>query len=109
MTQEVESNRSLYQKINHIGLELISTDPDNLKTQFLPSIDRINSSWQTITVEILSHSRNFNELVKCAEKYSGIKEPLEQWLDEMEGNIENFEEIALDSDVIIEQINQQKV
>ena len=109
MTQEVESNRSLYQKINHIGLELISTDPDNLKTQFLPSIDRINSSWQTITVEILSHSRNFNELVKCAEKYSGIKEPLEQWLDEMEGNIENFEEIALDSNVIIEQINQQKV
>ena len=109
MTQEVETNRSLYQRINHIGRELLSADPENLTQQFLPVIERMNTTWQTITVEILSHTRNFDELVKCAEKYNGVKEPLEAWLDEIEARIDGLDEIALDLNVVTKQIDEQKV
>ena len=109
MTQDIESNRSLYHQLNHIGRELISIDPDNLTSQFLPAIERINSAWQTITVEILSHSRDYDELVKCAEKYNGVKEPLEAWLDGFEVRVDHLSEIALDISVIEEQVNEQKV
>ena len=109
MTQDFESNRSLYQKINHIGRELISIDPDSLTSQFLPAIERINTAWQTVTVEILSHSRDYDELVKCAEKYNGVKEPLDSWLSDVEIRIERLEDIALDISVIEEQVSQHKV
>lgn len=109
MTQDIESKRSLYQQVNHIGRELISIDPNNITTQLTTSIERINAAWHTITVEILSHSRDYNELVKCAEKYNGVKEPLEAWLDEVELRIVQLKDIALDSDVIEEQISEQKV
>ena len=109
VTQDVESNRSLYQKFNLIGRELISIDQDMLAPQFLPAIDRINSAWQTITVELLSHSRDYDELVKCAEKYSGIKEPLDSWLDNVEARISHMNDIALDINVIQEQLKSQKV
>ena len=109
MTQDVESNRSLYEKVNHIGRELISIDPDNLTLQFLPAIERINAAWQSVMVEILSHSRDFGELVKCAEKYNGVKEPLESWLDDIDVRIGRLEDVALDISVIQEQVNEQKV
>lgn len=109
MTQDVESRSTLYQKINHIGRELISIDPDNLTSQILPSIDRINTAWHTIKVEIISHNRDYDELVKCAEKYNGVKEPLEAWLDDVESRINALGEIALEASVIEEQISEQKV
>lgn len=105
----MESNRSLYQKINHIGHELIVIDPEELTSEFFPVLDRVNTSWQTVTVEILSHSRSFNELVKCSEKYFGIKEPLDLWLDEVEANMKEIKAIAVDIEVIDEQIIEQKV
>ncbi len=109
ITQEIESNRSLYQKINHIGHELIVIDPEELTSEFLPVLDCVNTSWQTVTVEILSHSRSFNELIKCSEKFYGIKEPLELWLDEVEANMTSMDPIAVDIEVIERQINEQKV
>ncbi len=105
----MESNRSLYQKINHIGHELIVIDPEELTSEFFPVLDRVNTSWQTVTVEILSHSRSFNELIKCSEKYFGIKEPLDLWLDEVEANMKEMKAIAVDIEVIDEQIIEQKV
>ena len=109
MTQDVESNRSLYEKVNHIGRELISVDPDNLTSQFLPAIEQINTAWQSVTVEILSHSRDFDELVKCAEKFNNVKEPLDSWLDDIEVRIGHLEDVALDINVLQKQINEQKV
>lgn len=88
---------------------MIAIDQEEFSLQFLTMIDRVNTSWQSITVEILSHSRSFNELVKCSEKYNGVKDPLEIWLDDIEVQIKDMEPIAIDIDVINLQFKQQKV
>ena len=72
-------------------------------------LDSVNRNWQAVAVQLINHSRRFDEVVKCAEKYHGIKQPLLSWLDRMEGKVTTLNPVSVFSQTVLEQMSEQKM
>uniref|UniRef100_A0A7M5WLK9 KASH domain-containing protein n=1 Tax=Clytia hemisphaerica TaxID=252671 RepID=A0A7M5WLK9_9CNID len=108
ISDDVEKNRPSFQYINQCGHELISMDRSRQTSEHLPLLDRINKKWQAITLQLINHTRKFDEVVKCSEKYHSLLQPLLQWFDRMEGRVTTLAPVAIQSQVLIEQLGEQK-
>lgn len=109
ISEDVEKSRPSFQHINQCGHELVSVDRSRQTSEHLPLLDRINKKWQSIALELINHTRKFDEVVKCSEKYHGLLQPLLQWFNKMEGRVTTLAPVAVQSQVLIEQLGEQKV
>ncbi len=105
----MESHRLEFQLINQCGHELINLEKNRKDSHLLPILDSVNRNWQLAAIQLINHSRRFDEVVKCSEKYHGIKQPLISWLDKMEGKVTTLEPVSVVPQAIMEQMNEQKV
>eukprot|EP00794_Sanderia_malayensis_P004519 gene4519-5115_t len=87
ITEDVEAHRMELQLINQCGHELINLEKNRKESHLLPILDSVNRNWQVAAIHLINHSRRFDEVVKCSEKYHGIRQPLAIWLDKMEGRL----------------------
>ena len=71
--------------------------------ELLPILDQINKNWQAVAIELINHTR------KCSEKYHGTLQPLQQWFEKMEGRVASLAPVAVQSQVLLEQLAEQKV
>lgn len=109
ITKDVESHRYDFQLINQCGHELINLEQDRKSSHLLPMLDSVNRNWQAVALQLINHSRRFDEVVKCAEKYHGIKQPLISWLDRMEGKVTTLLPVSVLSHTVLEQMSEQKM
>ena len=109
ITEDVESHRYDFQLINQCGHELINLELDRKSSHLLPMLDSVNKNWQAVAVQLINHSRRFDEVVKCSEKYHGIKQPLMSWLDKMEGRVTTLEPVSVQPHSVMEQMSEQKM
>ena len=78
-------------------------------SHLLPIMDSVNRNWQAVAIQLINHSRRFDEVVKCSEKYHGIRQPLISWLDKMEGKVTTLEPVSVQPQIVLEQLSEQKV
>lgn len=76
--------------------------------ELLPLLDQINKNWQAIAIQVINHSRKFDEVVKCSEKYHGTLQPLLQWFDKMESHVTTLTQVSVQSQLLLEQLGEQK-
>ena len=105
----MELHRQAFQFINQCGHELISINKSKHTSTLLPVLDRVNKMWQAIAIQLINHTRKFDEVVKCSEKYHSTLQPLLQWFERMEGRITTIAPVAVEPQVILEQLTEQKV
>lgn len=105
----MELHRQAFQFINQCGHELISMDRNRHASDLLPVLDRVNKNWQAIAIQLINHTRKFDEVVKCSEKYHGTLQPLLQWFEKMEGRVTTLAPVAVQPQVLLEQLREQKV
>ena len=84
-------------------------DKNRYIQELLPILDQINKNWQAVAIELINHTRKFDELIKCSEKYHGTLQPLQQWFEKMEGRVASLASVAVQSQVLLEQLAEQKV
>lgn len=84
-------------------------DRSRKTSELLPLLDRINKKWQAVSTQLITHTRKFDEVVKCSEKYHGLLQPLLQWFDKIEGRVTTLSPVAVQPQVLIEQLTEQKV
>ncbi|XP_065062306.1 titin-like isoform X4 [Rhopilema esculentum] len=109
ITEDVESHRYDFQLINQCGHELVNLEQDRKSSHLLPILDSVNKNWQAVALQLINHSRRFDEVVKCAEKYHGIKQPLMLWLDKMEGKVTTLRPVSVQPHIVLEQMSEQKM
>ena len=109
ITKDVESHRYDFQLINQCGHELINLEKDRKSSHLLPMLDSVNRNWQAVAIQLINHSRRFDEVVKCAEKYHGIKQPLMSWLDRMEGKVTTLNPVSVLAKTVLDQMSEQKM
>ena len=84
-------------------------DKNRYIQELLPILDQINKNWQAVAIELINHTRKFDELIKCSEKYHGTLQPLQQWFEKMEGRVASLAPVAVQPQVLLEQLGEQKV
>ena len=104
----MEAHRQTFQLINQCGHELITIDKNRRSSDLLPVLDRVNKNWQAVAIRLINHSRKFDEVVKCSEKYHGTLQPLKIWLDKMEGRVTTLSTVAVQPQMVLEQMSEQK-
>ena len=109
ITKDIESHRYDFQLINQCGHELINLEHDRKSSHLLPMLDSVNRNWQAVAIQLINHSRRFDEVVKCAEKYHGVKQPLISWLDRMEGKVTTLTPVSVLAPTVLEQMSEQKM
>ncbi|XP_065668233.1 dystonin isoform X8 [Hydra vulgaris] len=108
LSEDVEFHRQAFQFINQCGHELISINKSKHTSTILPVLDKVNKMWQAVAIQLINHTRKFDEVVKCSEKYHSTLQPLLQWFEKMEGRITTIAPVAIDPQVILEQLTEQK-
>jgi hypothetical protein len=84
-------------------------DRSRKTSELLPLLDRINKKWQAVSIQLINHTRKFDEVVKSSEKYHGLLQPLMQWFDKIEGRVTTLSPVAVQPQDLIEQLSEQKV
>ena len=84
-------------------------DKNRHASDLLPLLDNVNKKWQAISIELINHTRKFDEVVKYSEKYHGTLQPLLQWFEKMEGRITSLATVSLQPQLLLEQLSEQKV
>ena len=84
-------------------------DKNKQTSELLPLLDRVNKNWQAIAIQLINHTRKFDEVVKCSEKYHGTLQPLLLWFEKMEGRVTTLAPVSVKPQVLLEQLAEQKV
>ena len=75
----------------------------------MPLLDGVNKNWQLIAIQYINHTRKLEEVVKYSEKYHATKQPLLQWFEKIEARITTLSTVAVENEVIVKQLSEQKV
>ena len=102
-------HRQAYQFINRCAHELISLNEKRQTSSFIPILSNVNSTWQSITFLFITHQKKFDEVVKFSEKYNATVTAFVQWLDRIETKLSTLLPVAIKSQDIQAQLNEQKV